>query len=59
MRVEVALQEMMPEPQVPWLQSTDWMPAGQSPGGQNQPAVSLASRVEWYPFPQARRTTKG
>ena len=43
MRVELALQEMLPEPQVPWLQSTDWMAAGQSPGGQKQPAVSLAS----------------
>lgn len=46
MRVELALQEMLPEPQVPWLQSTDWMAAGQSPGGQKQPAVSLASSVE-------------
>lgn len=42
------MQEMMPEFQVPWLQSTDCTAAGQNPGGQKQPAVSLASNVEWY-----------
>ena len=45
MRVELALQEMLPEPQVRWLQSADWMDVGQSPGGQKQPTVSLASSL--------------
>lgn len=53
------MQDMLPELQVPWLQSTDWTASGQSPGDQNQPAVSLASSVEWYPFPQAQRTVRG
>lgn len=38
----------MPEIQASWLQSTDWAAAGQNPEGQNQPAVSLTSSVEWY-----------
>lgn len=59
MRVKLAMQDMLPELQVPWLQSTDWTASGQSPGDQNQPAVSLASSVEWYPFPQAQRTVRG
>ena len=45
--MELAEQEMMPELQASWQQSTDWTAAGQDPEGQKQPAVSLTSSIEW------------
>lgn len=34
-RVEMAVQERMPELQISWLQITDRSAAGRNPGGQN------------------------